>query len=159
MTLVVPLLRERLEDVPVLAQHFLDKANARSRRPHRFTPASLERFQSHSYPVNVRELENLVEHAAALPEDEDLTADDFPLRKPNTPVGTPAVGAPTPVGGPVQTLETAVNDAEKRAITAALESSPNDLSRVAELLGVSATTLWRKMKRLGLKTTGDEPVN
>ncbi len=160
VTLVVPPLRERLEDVPLLAQHFLDKANARSRRPHRFTPSALERLQSHSYPGNVRELENLVEQAAALAEDEDLQADDFPLRKSSTPVGTQAVTAVAP-SGPlvVQTLETAVNDAEKRAISAALEASPNDLSRVAEVLGVSATTLWRKMKRLGLKTTGDEPVS
>jgi two-component system response regulator HydG len=52
------------------------------------------------------------------------------------------------------TLADAVNDAERRAIAAALEKSPNDLARVAEQLGISATTLWRKMKRLGLKTSG-----
>ena len=73
-------------------------------------------------------------------------------------MNTPSAGVPAATGGPVQTLENAVNDAEKRAISAALEATPNDLSRVAEALGVSATTLWRKMKRLGLKTSGDEPV-
>ena len=64
---------------------------------------------------------------------------------------------PSSNGGPVQSLADAVSDAERRAITSALEQSPHDLSRVAEVLGVSATTLWRKMKRLGLKTTGEEP--
>ncbi len=161
VTLVVPPLRERLDDVPVLAQHFLDKANARSRRPRHLTPDALERLQGYTFPGNVRELENLVEQAAALAENDELTADDFPLRK-RTPVGSPAVQAGAQAiasGGAPQTLETAVNDAERRTISVALEHFPHDLSRVAETLGVSATTLWRKMKRLGLKTSGDEPVN
>jgi two-component system, NtrC family, response regulator HydG len=51
-----------------------------------------------------------------------------------------------------------VTEAERRAIAAALEQHPADLPRVADVLGVSATTLWRKMKRLGLKTGGaDDP--
>ena len=104
----------------------------------------------------MRELENLVEQAAALAEGEELLPDDFPLRrKSGDAVMVPV--APQPSGGVVQSLADAVTDAERRAISSALEQSPHDLSRVAEILGVSATTLWRKMKRLGLKTTGEEP--
>ncbi|MBL8913655.1 MAG: sigma-54-dependent Fis family transcriptional regulator [Archangium sp.] len=155
VTLVVPPLRERLEDVPELAQHFLNRANARSRRPHRLSEAAITHLKGYSFPGNVRELENLVEQAAALAENEELAPHDFPLkRRSDSPVPQLApTGAAT-----VQVLADAVSDAERRAINAALEKSPNDLAQVADLLGVSATTLWRKMKRLGLKTTGEEPV-
>jgi two-component system response regulator HydG len=148
--LVVPPLRERLDDVPLLAQHFLERANARNRRPHRLSPAAVEHLMSYNYPGNVRELENLVEQAAALAEREVLSPEDFPLRKrPSPSPSRSAVG--------VQPLADAVLEAERRTILAALEQCPNDLTKVSEVLGISATTLWRKMKRLGLKTSAEEP--
>ena len=148
--LVVPPLRERLDDVPLLAQHFLERANARSRRPHRLSPSAVEHLMGYNFPGNVRELENLVEQAAALAEREELGPEDFPLRKKSGE--TPVIQS-----SGVQTLADAVTDAERRTILAALDQSPNDLARVSESLGISATTLWRKMKRLGLKTSGEEP--
>ncbi|MCA3012294.1 MAG: sigma-54-dependent Fis family transcriptional regulator [Myxococcaceae bacterium] len=154
VTLHVPPLRERLEDVPVLAQHFLDRANARNRFPRRLSGSAVERLLGYTFPGNVRELENLVEQAAALAESDELTADDFPIRKRS------ATSTPTPVPfmrGGLVTLADAVTEAEKKAIQSALDTLP-DLGRVAEVLGVSTTTLWRKMKRLGLKTTGEPPV-
>jgi two-component system response regulator HydG len=151
----VPPLRERLEDVPLLAQFFLERANQRNRRPRQLSAAALEHLQGYNFPGNVRELENLIEQAAALAETDELLPGDFPVRKvktgefPSAPVGTT---------GAVQSLADAVTEAERRAITAALEQFPDNLPGVSEVLGVSATTLWRKMKRLGLKTTGDEPA-
>ena len=153
VTLWIPPLRDRLEDVPQLAQHFLEKANLRNRRPRRMTQAALDRLMNHSFPGNVRELETLVEQAAALAETDELGPDDFPLRTRRASGELPSLSALNQV----RTLADSVTDAERRAITAALEQHPGDLPRVADVLGVSSTTLWRKMKRLGLKTAGEDP--
>jgi two-component system response regulator HydG len=155
VTLTVPPLRDRLEDVPLLAQHFLDLSNARNRTPHRLSKNAVDHLMGYGFPGNVRELENLVEQAAALGEEEELTADDFPLRRRAEGGLAPVVILQPPVA---MTLASVVTDAERRAIAMALEQSPRDLSRVAESLGISPTTLWRKMKRLGLKTGGDDSV-
>ncbi len=158
VSLTVPPLRARLEDVPELAEHFLQRANERNVRKHRLSQPAVEHLMRHDFPGNVRELENLVEQAAALSESEELTPIDFPLRsrsKAEATVGRSSPTAELPI--PVGTLADAVNDAERRAIAAALEKSPDDLARVAEQLGISATTLWRKMKRLDLKTSVPEP--
>jgi len=153
VTLWIPPLRDRLEDVPQLAQHFLEKANLRNRRPRQLTQAALDRLMNHSFPGNVRELENLVEQAAALAETDELGPEDFPLRSRRASGELPSLSTP----GPARTLADAVTEAERRAIIAALELHPGDLPRVADVLSVSSTTLWRKMKRLGLKTVGEDP--
>jgi two-component system response regulator HydG len=156
VNLRVPPLRERLEDVQLLAEHFLGRANARSTHHKRLSAGAVEVLSTYDFPGNVRELENLVEQACALSEGEELMPEDFPLRR---------WVNPTPGGGPLpgvvahpSTLAEAVEEAERQAITRALERIPHDLSRVADELAVSPTTLWRKMKRLGLKIAGpDDP--
>jgi two-component system response regulator HydG len=151
VTLRVPPLRERKEDIPLLAEHFLERANARSGRPHRLSPAAIDRLMTYDFPGNVRELENLVEQAAALSESDELFPEDFPLRPAPKPGDAPTVSSAT--------LADVVDDAERKAIAVALERSPDDLGRVAEALAISPTTLWRKMKRLGLRSgTALEPT-
>jgi two-component system response regulator HydG len=165
VTLRVPPLRERLEDVQALAEHFLNRANARSPRPKRLSHAAVEHLMGYSFPGNVRELENLVEQAAALAENEELGPEDFPLRsqaRVARPPGntTPTGSTPPPVEGygtRAPTLAEAVEEAERRAILQALERNGTDLARVADELQVSSTTLWRKMKRLNLRPPGEAP--
>ncbi|KFA86993.1 sigma-54-dependent transcriptional regulator [Archangium violaceum] len=158
VTLRVPPLRERLEDVPELVEHFLKRANARSPNPKRLSEAVVGHLTGYSFPGNVRELENLVEQAAALAEGVELLPEDFPL-PPNArveasgPVGSPQVSSPD-TGMRMPTLAEAVEEAERRAIAQALERHGVDLGRVAEELSVSSTTLWRKMKRLNLRPSG-----
>ncbi len=153
VTLRVPPLRERLEDIPLLADHFLQRANARSQRVHRLTSAAVEHLQGYDFPGNVRELENLVEQAAALAEGNELLPEDFPLRPRPAPRTAPP-GFTPPLGISAPSLADAVEEAERRAISLALERCGSDLARVADELGISSTTLWRKMKRLGLRPDG-----
>ena len=161
VTLRVPPLRERLEDVPLLAEHFLRRANARGPRPRKLSAAAVEHLMGYTFPGNVRELENLVEQAAALAEGEELLPEDFPLRPQGRvaserPVGVTPTSADTQDSTRAPTLAEAVEEAERRAIEQALGRHHMDLGRVAEELEVSCTTLWRKMKRLKLGSDSRE---
>jgi two-component system response regulator HydG len=147
----VPALRERLEDVPLLAEHFLQRANARSERARRLSGAAVEFLQSYDFPGNVRELENLVEQATALCEGDELRPEDFPLKRIGERAAAPSVADPAAPRDDGESLAAAVEQAERAAILAAVARYPRDLAKVAEVLGVSSTTLWRKMKRLNLK--------
>ncbi|WP_257452247.1 sigma-54-dependent transcriptional regulator [Archangium lipolyticum] len=161
VSLRVPPLRERLEDVPALAEHFLKRANARSPAPKRLSKAAVEHLMNYSFPGNVRELENLVEQAAALAESPELLPEDFPVRLEARvdaagPVGATSSALVADTSTRMPTLAEAVDDAERRAIAQALERHGTDLGRVAEELAISSTTLWRKMKRLNLRPPGAE---
>jgi two-component system response regulator HydG len=139
--LTAPPLRERKEDVPLLAQHFLDSFNERNGTRRTLTHGALSKLSASDFPGNVRELENIVEQAAALAGSDDISAEDVLIEQPRPP--------PDP-GGP-RTLAQDVDEAEKRSIASALERHEGQLERVARELDVSTTTLWRKMKRLGLR--------
>jgi two-component system response regulator HydG len=144
--LQVPPLRDRREDIPLLAQHFVDRYNRRSGASRVLTEGAVERLVSHDFPGNVRELENALEQAAALAEVDELSARDFPLG-PNT---SQSLGTVVDVGP----LALAVETAEKRAIEGALRRHASDLMAVAKELRISSTTLWRKMRKLGLSVQG-----
>jgi two-component system response regulator HydG len=134
----IPPLRERRDDVPLLAAHFLRRFVARTGVARTLSPEAVARLVQHDWPGNVRELENVLEQAAALAPGEELRAADVHLE-------AHAAGP-----GPSATLAAAVEDAERRAIEAALLRTGGDLPSAARQLRVSHTTLWRKMKRLGL---------
>ncbi len=135
----IPPLRERREDIPLLAAHFVERFAQRTGTARTLAPAAVARLLEHPWPGNVRELENVIEQAAALSPGPEIRASDVQVEpRPTAPVEGPS---------PPRTLAEAVEEAERRAIAAALERSGGDLGRVARELGVSSTTLWRKMKR------------
>ncbi len=142
----IPPLRERREDVPLLAAHFLQRFNQRTGGDKVLTPEAVESLLQHDWPGNVRELENMIEQAAALSAGRDIRASDV----------QPERGSPPSVGSAL-TLSQAVEDAERRVIQAALDRCDHDLGRVARELGISSTTLWRKMKRLDLGASVPAP--
>ena len=141
----IPALRERREDIPLLARHFLDRHNRRNGGARRWTVDALAHLLEHDWPGNVRELQNVVEQAAALSEGPEIRLSDVAF-------GVDALGRGQ--GGTGPTLADAVAAAERRAIEAALLRCAGDHGRVARELSISATTLWRKMKRLGIEGGG-----
>jgi two-component system response regulator HydG len=145
----VPALRERREDVPLLAQYFVERYNRRAGTQRKLSDAAIARLLTHDFPGNVRELENAVEQAAALADADELGERDFPL----APLPAIAAVPLTPVGP----LALAVESAERRAIEQALRRHSSDLMAVAQELRISSTTLWRKMRRLGLSVQGLAP--
>ncbi|MBI4950576.1 MAG: sigma-54-dependent Fis family transcriptional regulator [Myxococcales bacterium] len=142
---VLPPLRERREDVPLLFQFFLDKYNRKHGKAARPADGVVEWLGQLDFPGNVRELENLVEQAVALSGGELISIDD--MQPVDRPSGTP--GMRDSADG--MTLAAVVESAERAAIEAALARANNNREKAADTLGISATTLWRKMTRLGIK--------
>jgi two-component system response regulator HydG len=142
--LQAPPLRERKEDIPLLAQHFLSRFNKRNGARRTLTRGALQKMAGYDFPGNVRELENVVEQASALAHADEIEASDVFIEP------SERLSIETPPNG-VRTLSQEVDAAEKRAIEAAVERNEGQLEKVARELDVSTTTLWRKMKRLGLR--------
>jgi two-component system response regulator HydG len=137
---VLPPLRERLEDVPLLVACFLEKYAKKTGRRAHLADGVMEHLLACEYPGNIRELENMIEQAVALCSGGCITLDDLFENVPNRPGRTRAG----------MTLEAIVRDAERRGLEQALVACENNRERAAERLNVSVTTLWRKMNRLGL---------
>ena len=137
----IPPLRERREDIPLLTQRFLEGFAARTGERKTLSPEATKKLLEYPWPGNVRELENMIEQAAALAPHTTLSEADIRFDPAPEIAGSSAP----------QTLADAVEAAERRAIEAALARCQGDLGRVARELEVSSTTLWRKMKALGLR--------
>ena len=135
---VLPPLRERREDIAVLLAFFLEKYNRKMNSRARFVDGVVEAITQYDFPGNIRELENMVEQAVALSGGGPITVDDV----------LPPTLQPKRVSEGGRTLADVVDAAERQAIEAALRECDGSRERAAEMLGISATTLWRKMTRL-----------
>ncbi|XXX79652.1 sigma-54 dependent transcriptional regulator [Sorangium sp. So ce134] len=136
---VLPPLRARREDIPILWEFFLEKYNRKMACRARAADGVIEALTQYDFPGNIRELENMVEQAVALSGGGVISVDDV----------LPAAVQPkrAPEGGG-RLLADVVDCAERQAIEAALRECDGSRERAAEVLGISATTLWRKMTRL-----------
>jgi two-component system nitrogen regulation response regulator NtrX len=153
----VPPLRERPEDVPLLARHFMEVLSAEhGRRPRAIAPAVLGALSRLPWPGNVRELRNIIERLVIMTPDETIELQHLPA---SLLEGLPA-GAPLPVAGaPAEpfTLAEAREDFERRFILAKYRECGGNMSRTAEALGVERSNLYRKMKGYGLLPARREP--
>lgn len=136
----LPPLRERMEDVPILSRHFLA---LHRKRLHReiggFSPAALKALCDYYFPGNVRELSNVVEQAVALAAGPMVERHDLPekLLQPPSQAGSPGSPAHRPKS---------LADAERELILERLHARGGNLGLAAQDLGISRTTLWRRMK-------------
>jgi two-component system response regulator AtoC len=141
-TIWVPPLRERPEDIPALAAHFLRQL-ARSCNRHfmGFSPDARDVLMEYGWPGNVRELRNVVERAVILGSGEAIEAHNLII------ASTP--GRREPPAEPSARLET-IESMERRLIRKVLAETDWQKARSAEILGINRTTLWQKIKRYGL---------
>jgi two-component system nitrogen regulation response regulator NtrX len=140
----VPPLRERMEDVPLLADHFLREfTTAYGRKPKELTPEALQTLGEYPWPGNVRELRNLMERIVIMNPQSRIDARHIPLDR-----GRRAVFyKPTERFGSLQDVREA---AEREYIARKLEDTKGNVTRAAEALGLERSHLYRKMKALGL---------
>lgn len=148
MNLTVPPLCDRQEDIPLLAQHFLEKYARRNRKTVKgFAPLAMDMLLKYEWPGNVRELENAIERAVILLSGEHITEKQLPLRIVRQhPEHVTAADTAMPATDGTRTLE----DMEKEAIEATLAATDGNKSETARRLGISRKTLHNKLKAYGV---------
>jgi DNA-binding NtrC family response regulator len=142
----IPPLRERLEDVPLLVNHFLQKqASASGGEPKKIDAQAVDILCHYDYPGNVRELENAIERACALCEEDMILPTDLPPHIVSAAAGekTEQAIAAMPVG---QSLDEFVQQQERNYIEATLEHCAGSREKAAGMLGISMATLYRKVE-------------
>jgi transcriptional regulator with PAS, ATPase and Fis domain len=142
----LPALRERLEDVPLLVNHFLQKqASATGGEPKKIDAEAVDILCHYNYPGNVRELENAIERAWALCENDLILSSDLPPHIVSHAKGDKQdqVLASMPVG---QSLDDFVQQQERNYIEATLQHCDGSREKAANMLGISMATLYRKIE-------------
>jgi DNA-binding NtrC family response regulator len=144
----VPPLRQRPDDIPLLAQHFLDVMHQeRGTRVDSISDEALALLCRHEWPGNVRELENLMERLSVLRGEGEIRAEDLPASLRSRPA-QPAAAPSIPEEG--IDLREVVNHFESDLIREALRRTQNNKNKAAQLLNMNRTTLLEKIKKLGL---------
>jgi len=145
IALHLPPLRQRRDDIPLLAEHFLQRIAAqREEAPKRITPEALDAMLEYTWPGNVRELENAIERSIILTSTNEIDLASLPERITQRRT-EPLVSPRTP---PNPTLEAV----ERAYIMWVLQSESGNKSRAAEVLGIDPSTLYRKLSRYGVET-------
>jgi DNA-binding NtrC family response regulator len=144
ISLHLPPLRQRRDDIPVLAEHFLHRiAGQRNEEPKQLTPDAVTALAEYAWPGNVRELENALERSVILTPNREITLASLPERVTERRA-EPLVSTRTP---PNPTLEAV----ERAYIMWVLQSESGNKSRAAEVLGIDPSTLYRKLSRYGVE--------
>ena len=151
ISVVSPPLRERREDIPLLASHFLQKFALKYRKdPRRFDNSSTQVLLRHDWPGNIRQLENLIERLVVLGNEAlitvaDLPAEFFATTEPLPQATASAIESPKAVGLPDTTSEK-MEEIEKQAIINSLGKTHGNVRATARQLGISPATVYRKLK-------------
>ncbi len=149
ITIEIPPLRERREDIPVLAQHFLRRFAAKNAKTMTgFAEETLDILQTYSWPGNVRELENVIERAVVLTRSPMISPADLPET---------LVGSDQAARHLVISIGTPLEEVEDRLIEETLRYTKGDKTLAAKLLGIATRTIYRRVKGEPEPPTADEP--
>ncbi len=140
LSITLPPLRERREDIPLLAMHFLRHSRVTMQIEKKLQPKALRKLQSYSWPGNIRELANVLERAVI------LSGSHNEIRSEHLPTEIRKAGETPVIMAKVMSLA----DAEKQAVVAALAASKGNKTRAAEVLGVSRLTIRKKIEKYRL---------
>ncbi|MFH2220269.1 MAG: sigma 54-interacting transcriptional regulator [Pseudomonadota bacterium] len=144
--LVLPPLRNRKEDIPLLAQHFLRKfSHLRGKEIQDITPGAMSLLMSHGFPGNIRELENIIEYATVVCKNHLIDIDHLPENLRRKPTDTIRLANETSRDNAFS-----LNDIERALIFEALKKNNWNRKVTAARMGIHPSTLWRKIKRLNL---------
>jgi two-component system response regulator HydG len=147
VTLHVPPLRERPEDIPLLAQEFLVQFAGKNRKAIKgFTPQAMDRLLRHSWPGNVRELMNAVERGVVLSRGEYLDERELSILLPETGSLPSLTASPITGGAECPSLETV----ERETILKALDTAQGNKSEAARRLGITRRTIHQKLRKYGV---------
>jgi len=141
----LPPLRERKSDIPKISLHILDHVNSMLKRPKRLSPDALSRLQHHSWPGNVRDLENVLERSARLARQDVIDADDLMISEPVT-YSDPLAVLPEPDEG--FSLEEYIASARKQLMLRAVELANGNQSEAARLLGITPQAVHKFLRKI-----------
>ncbi len=151
ISIEIPLLQERKEDIPLLVEHFIDKhSKTLNKEIHGISDEVIQILLNYYWPGNVRELENVIERACVLTKGPLIVLEDMPefiLKKESQPQLVLSNGT---LDDNSVSLKDALRDPEKKIILDALEKSRWNKKEAAELLGINRTTLYKKLNHYGI---------
>ncbi len=137
ITFQMPPLRDRKEDIPLLAEHFLRRFSQETNKPvDKISRAAIDEMMLYEWPGNVRELENAIERAVVVGKEREIRPEDLPFRRSDDPIFIP---------------QNALKDIEKAHIKKMLDNNQWNIAKSSKILGIDRTTLYSKIKRYNIK--------
>lgn len=145
ITIDVPPLRERKEDIPVLADHFLEKFSLDTgKKMYGFSDQAMRFLMEYEWPGNIRQLENAIEHAVVVANELEIKVDDFPEYLVTSKISTE-------VKADLSRAHQSLDELEKDYIMSTLNAHKWNIKKSADVLGINRVTLYNKIKKYGLK--------
>lgn len=140
--ILIPPLRDRRDDIPLLVDHFLKQATDRTGRRKSLSKAAMEVLGAYDWPGNVRELENVIERAVILQDGDDIAPESLPDKVRRHPADRRRVV--------VDEAQMTLDELEKEYLVSVLEETNWQKKKASSILGINASTLYRKIQRYGL---------
>jgi two-component system response regulator HydG len=147
LTLRIPALRERKQDIPLLTGHFLERMARATGVQRNISDEALKQLLAYEWPGNIRELENCLERACALTSGPTIHTSDLPTNIQNWMTQTRGLPSPADDANRIKSLV----ELEREAILQAVDQLHGDKLEAAKVLGIGKTTLYRKLKEYGVE--------